>query len=329
MNRMDRRSFLALASALPACTRRPALGSRKLTVGLGSFLSMSPFYLAQERGYFHDAGFEIVTQVTRSSTAGLPLLAQGALDVGFYGSTAGLVNLFAQGARVRIAAAREIMSQCGDSAVLYENKSRFKGGDTSAEAWLGKRVAQQTRGAPADFAFWRFLQHAGVPASGVKRIYTERSAELAALLSGGVDAMVNGFAIPLNFGERQAEFQRNDAPVRLVDGMQYTYVLFSKSLLDADPHIGADFLRAYFRGTREYLAGATPQFFTRWVSDNGLDAQTVAAMCRNTFQADGSVRVDDLQTYLDWLVEEGLAQKTSAVGLVDIRSLNLAHKASA
>jgi hypothetical protein len=95
--------------------------------------------------------------------------------------------------------------------------------------------------------------------------------------------------------------------------------------MDADTELGADFLRTYFRGTREYLAGATPVFLENWVRDNGMDRDLVIKGCRDTFVPDGSISLADLQKYLDWLAERSYIQPLKAEALADSRWLDRAH----
>ena len=324
---MDRRRFLMLpAGAAAACGRARKAGVRKLAVALGPYLAMSPFYLAHERGYFRSAGFDIAIRVTLSATEVMPLLAQGTLDVGFLGSAPSLFNMLAQGARLRIAAAREYVVGCREVGFLYERTARFPAGDGDALAWRGKHVAVQNRGGIDEFAFDALRRRLGVAAGEVKTAYMDKAAALAALLSGGVDAMINGFGLPIDLGARRQEFLRNDAAARLVSGQQYSYILFAKSLLDGDPELGADFLKAYFRGTREYLAGATPDYFERYIRENGLERELVLKTCRTSLVPDGSVRIEDLQKYIDWANQQGYSQPAKAEGMVDLRWLERSHR---
>jgi ABC-type nitrate/sulfonate/bicarbonate transport system substrate-binding protein len=323
---LDRRQFLMLPAAAAACGRARQAGVRKLSVALGSYMSMSPFYVAYERGYFRSAGFDIAIRVTRSATEVMPLLAQGTLDVGFLSSAPSLFNLIAQGARLRIAAAREFASGCTELGILYERQARFPAGDGDARAWRGKRVAVQNRGGMDEFAFDALRRRLGLAADQVKTAYMDKAAALAALLAGGIDAMINPFGLPLDLGPRQPEFLRNAAAARLVSGLQYSYIVFARSLLDGDPQMGADFLQAYFRGAREYLAGATPDYLERWIRENGLNRELVLQTCRTSSIADGSLRMADLQKYADWANEKGYSQPAKAEGMVDLRWLERAHR---
>jgi NitT/TauT family transport system substrate-binding protein len=324
---LDRRRFLLLpAGAAAACSRAGKSGVRKLSVALNSYMAMSPFYVAYERGYFRSAGFDIAIRVTRSATEVMPLLAQGTLDVGFLGSAPSLFNMLAQGARLRIVASREFASPCTELGVLYERKARFPAGDRDARVWRGKRIGVQNRGGISEYAFDAFLKSLSLAKTEVKPSYMDRATGLAALLSGGVDAIMNGFGTPIDLGARREEFLLNDAPAQLISGTQYSYILYAKNVLDGDPEMGADFLKAYFRGTREYLAGATPDFLEKWIRDNGLDRDSVLKVCRNSLVADGSMRTEDLQKYIDWASQQGYSQPAKAETMVDRRWLEMAHR---
>jgi NitT/TauT family transport system substrate-binding protein len=317
----DRRGFLLAAAAAAGCRSGRRGPARKLTVGLGSYHTMSPFYLAYERGYFHDAGLDIQTHVARNTSEAMPLLAQGALDVGLFSLSSGLCNLVAKGAPIRIAAARDCVAECVDVAVLYERKASFPHGDDAGAVWEGKRVALPQRGAVSDYWFDVLRERLKLPPRAVHKMYMDRAAGLAALLSGGVDAMLNGFAFPIDLGARSGEFLRNDTVGHTMQGSQFSYIMFSRKLIEDDPELGADFLRAFFRGTREYVAGATPAFLRNWASENGMDPEAVAHVCRNTVVPGGTVDVADLQKFLDWLADSHYIQPMRAEALADSRWL--------
>jgi NitT/TauT family transport system substrate-binding protein len=100
---------LALAAFLAACAGGPA-GSPSptpltaLRVGLGYIPSVqfAPFYLAQQRGYYRDAGIEVTFQNGQDADI-IPLVGQGGLDIGMADGTS-VIPAVANGIPVRYVA---------------------------------------------------------------------------------------------------------------------------------------------------------------------------------------------------------------------------------
>lgn len=303
--------FLPAAAAVASCTRAPG-PLRKIGVSVGPFHTMSPLYLAHERGYFREAGFDVQLRPTRNAAEALPLVAKGDLDAGFFSLTPASINIMDRGAKVRIAAAREFLSTCAETGMIYQRRDRFPAGGATAEAWRGKRVALATRTSTTDFVLDAWRKHLGLEHDQLERRYLDRAAGLAALFSGGVDAMLNSFSLPINAGEKQSLLEKNDASIRALDGLQYSFIFFSGSFVDAPAELGAAFLAAWFRGCREYLGGATPQFLHRWIEENHMDAPTVLNACRRSLVEDGAVRLADVRRQVEWYVERGYTETMPA-----------------
>src|SRR5581483_2026998 len=93
--------------------------------------------------------------------------------------------------------------------------------------------------------------------------------------------------------------------------------------LDADVRLGAAFLKAYFHGARDFLAGKSPAFMDQFARDNDLDPKLVKAGCRDSFEPDGRLHLEDIQVYLDWMHKNGyVSGAVSAQSLVDTRYLH-------
>jgi hypothetical protein len=75
---MSRRGFLLSSLAAARRGRARKAKMRKLSMAVGSYRTMSPFYLAHERGYFRDAGLDVTIHFIRNGPEALPLLAQAA-----------------------------------------------------------------------------------------------------------------------------------------------------------------------------------------------------------------------------------------------------------
>jgi hypothetical protein len=102
--------------------------------------------------------------------------------------------------------------------------------------------------------------------------------------------------------------------------------LFGRVLLDGDTATGAHFLHAYFRGANEFLHGRTPRFLDEFATKNNLDAKLLRQGCRATFSADGTIDLDDMRRYIQWMAAHDMClANLDAAAFVDNRFLEAAH----
>ena len=328
--KLTRRYFLMTALGTAACNRPKSSARTKLTVSVGPFHTMSPLYVAYERGYFREAGFDLDIRPIRSSAEALPLLAQGVIDLGLFVLTPGICNLAAKGAKIKIAAAREYVSPCAGTGLFYGRKDRFTKPFEDRSQWHGKRISTSSKGSIAHFCFATMMDSMGLKTSDVQLFHLDRAAGVAGLLSGGLDGIANGFGFPLSLGENAALVTVSDVVVtRLLKEFQYSYILFSEKLAGMDPEIGGAFLAAYLRGSHEYVKGATPQYLEQWIEENRMDRKEVLGGCRDSFVVDGSIREGDITKQFQWFLNDGMVERTvPAEQIVDRRWLEVAHRRS-
>jgi NitT/TauT family transport system substrate-binding protein len=325
---MKRRRVLGLvaSAALAAgsgCSRRLVQSSRmKVTVSAGPYLPMSALYLAQELGFFEQAGLDVEIWQSANSVATIPLLAGGKVDVSFLSLNPSFVNAVARGASLSIVAGREIASPgCADVGTWYGNRRAFPRGLADLRQLKGKRLAVGARASIMEFFLDAFLERAGLSFDDVQTVALRGPEASAALVGGKIDAILaNDFDKRL--AEASHEIVLGPRLAQLLPDFQFSYVIFGQRLLAGDAKTGIAFLTGYLRGAREFLAGRTPKFMDEYARLNGLDPKATREACRNTFTPDGSVRLSDLQRFVDWAVRKGYCPKrVGAAQLVDERFL--------
>ena len=112
---MRRRDLLALSPLVwGGCRCREGVARRSLEVASVPHISMSPLYLAEESGYFRDAGLQVaIREVTQTSQI-IPLVAGGELDAAFVTMHTTFLNAAGKGARIRVVAGRNrVVPGCG------------------------------------------------------------------------------------------------------------------------------------------------------------------------------------------------------------------------
>jgi NitT/TauT family transport system substrate-binding protein len=90
------------ATAAPAATARPA--PEPVTVSWVNSLTIAPFFVAADRGYFQEQGIELKLEQVQSAADAIAFLATGQLDASFGAVAVALYNAINQGLNVRVAA---------------------------------------------------------------------------------------------------------------------------------------------------------------------------------------------------------------------------------
>lgn len=96
---------LSLAGCGSAVTGKKddgASGGGKVKVGHLASTLFSPLYVANAKGYFKDAGLELELVPVKSGQDGVPMLANGQLDVMVAGFSAGMFNALHQGLKFKV-----------------------------------------------------------------------------------------------------------------------------------------------------------------------------------------------------------------------------------
>ena len=287
---------------------------------------MSSLYLALESGYFEQAGLKVSIDTVLASAQALPLLAAGQLDASFTPLTPSFMNAVAKGARVKLVAGREFVSPtCGDFGCVYGTRERFPDGIPNFQALRGKRIAVQRAGGMGEMALEMELESAGLEVRDVRVAYMLPLEGLAALASGGVDGVVSQSDVE-KMPRAAANLVKSPGLASILPGFQYSYVFFGRGLLDAEPARGANLLRAYFRATKEFLAGKTPRFMKEYAQSNGMDFEQVRTACRDTFAPDGRIDRNSIERHVRWAAARGYCTTApSYEQLVDTRFLELAN----
>ena len=186
---MDRLKFLTApflcltlltlwVSFLPACKKQPA--TRKYRIGLGPFVGFGPLYLAQQKGFFKDAGIDAELIVLTGLAERNSALKAGRID-----ALAAPVDYFVLSAGNNLTAtiAMAIDESNGADGIVATNNIK-----TVADL-RGKRVAFQ-RGLPSEFFLRALLQQNGLTLNDLKTVDMETAQAGAAFISKQVDAAV-------------------------------------------------------------------------------------------------------------------------------------------
>ncbi|AUR04828.1 ABC-type nitrate/sulfonate/bicarbonate transport system, periplasmic component [Phaeobacter inhibens] len=260
-----RRALAALGSAgAVAGLATPALASkRKIVLGALRFTSHSASFIAQERGYFADAGLDVELRFFQAAAPMSVAIASGDVDYAVTAMSGGLISLADKGAIKVIGGA--LSEEPGiDGQKILVSDAAYQAGITSPAALDGKSFGMTTAGSSFHYMGSRMAQKEGVSLSF--KPLQKVGAIIGALKSGQIDAwsIVPHIAKPL--AGSGAVHIIGDVADYLPD-YQVTTVFTSASNASGEQQMTSDFLSAYSRGVADYNA----TMIDRASGDTGVD----------------------------------------------------------
>ncbi|APX15685.1 ABC transporter substrate-binding protein [Phaeobacter inhibens] len=260
-----RRALAALGSAGAVVgLATPALASkRKIVLGALRFTSHSASFIAQERGYFADAGLDVELRFFQAAAPMSVAIASGDVDYAVTAMSGGLISLADKGAIKVIGGA--LSEEPGiDGQKILVSDAAYQAGITSPAALDGKSFGMTTAGSSFHYMGSRMAQKEGVSLSF--KPLQKVGAIIGALKSGQIDAwsIVPHIAKPL--AGSGAVHIIGDVADYLPD-YQVTTVFTSASNASGEQQMTGDFLSAYSRGVADYNA----TMIDRASGDAGVD----------------------------------------------------------
>jgi NitT/TauT family transport system substrate-binding protein len=296
-------------------------------VGAARRISTSSLHLAEELGYFREAGFDVEILQGGTPLSAVALLAGGKLDVHFGGCNILFLNAVIRGLRLRIVAGRQIASaSCGDVGAIYGLRRTFPHGLTDLTQLRGKRVGVGLAVGIAQFALDAHLASAGLSAKDVTPVNLDFKQNVAALLGGGIDATVGNDDFERDLAS-MPEIVHTGGLSGIYPHFQYSYIIFGRTMLEAGLDSGTRFLSAYLRGVREFARGRTPRFLEQFATDNGLNVKRALATPRDCSASDGAIDRNSLRLLAGWAAQRGYIPRPVDVSeLVDDQFLKRIHE---
>jgi NitT/TauT family transport system substrate-binding protein len=190
---LQRRSWITLLGSTLAAglmLAQPAQAQTKLNVGVLRLTSHAPVYIAFEKGYFKQAGFDVELKYFQASAAMAVAVAGKDVDYGTTSITGGLVNLAEKGAVKVIGGA--LAEQPGvPGAVILASNQAFAAGLTSPTKLAGKTFGTTTAGSSFHYMLSRIAAGEKLEMSSITmKPLQKMGALVGAISSGQIDAWV-------------------------------------------------------------------------------------------------------------------------------------------
>lgn len=332
---ITRRTGLTLLAAFAVA--RPARAAETIRLGLLHTLSPAPLYMAQELGYFRDAGADVQFRFFDAAQPIAAAAVAGDIDVGITALTGGFFSLAGKGELKVIGGGLHEQKGYQGTAVLASRKA-FDAGLTTLDKLPGHSFAITQYGSSFHYMLGRIAETAGFDIKSVTlRPVQQVTNMLAAVRSAQVDATM---AVA---SQAQALDAGGEAKIIAWVGDVVPYQLTALFTTNAMIDKRADALRKFCAGYQRGVA-AYREAFLRFsapgqpVRDALTDAATApiekyvftgdpkaAEKIRDGigwYDAGAALDVDDIRHQVAWFEEQGLVkQHIDPAAIIDTRFL--------
>ncbi|MEH7177868.1 ABC transporter substrate-binding protein [Neobacillus vireti] len=228
------------------------------------------------------------------------------VEVGTGAFTAGLFNLLMEGdSPIRIVADGTQEKKGYPSTALIVTKELYDSGVTTIEALKGKKVGITQNGASVHYMLGKALETAGLTFKDVEVTPLGSLGNIAAALESG---QIDASSLPSTLVEKLVANGQVE--------MQAAGVYFSGKMIE-NKDLAVRFLAGYFESTRYYYNNVLKATDTS-SEDYNLDLQILAkqtsipkegiAKNLNYIDENAEFWAEDLKTWSDWYLENGLIQ---------------------
>jgi len=318
---MRRFAEIALASLLALGLVGPAMAedALKATIGVLRLSSSAPVFIAQDKGYFREAGLEIELKFFDAAQPIAVATTSGDVDVGITAFTAGLYNLAGKGTlKVIGGMSRE---KAGYPLIGYfASNNAYASGLKTPKDLAGKRVAVTQTGSSFHYSLGLLADKYGFKLADVRIVPLQSLSNAAAALKGEtVDAallpvstarklMDDGGAKLLGWVGDETPWQLGAvfaSPKTLANKALVTKLLAALERADREYH---DVILASVVDGRAALNEQTRPLLEIVAKYTNLPVEQVVGNCAY-IDADGRLDVKNVDNQIKWLQAQGFVDK--------------------
>ena len=325
---MMRFARLALAGLLVIAATGLARADEtsRAKVGVLRLSSSAPVFIAQDKGYFRDAGLEIELKFFDAAQPIAVATTSGDVDFGITAFTAGLYNLAGKGTlKVIGGMSRE---KAGYPLIGYfAGNNAYAAGLKTPKDLAGKRIAVTQVGSSFHYSLGLLADKYGFKLSGIKVLPLQSLSNAAAALKGEtVDAallpvstarklMDDGSAKLLGWVGDETPWQLGAvfaSPKSLADKSLVTKLLGALARADREYH---DVILAAVTGGKAPINDKTKPLLEIIAKYTNLPVEQVVGNCAY-IDPDGKLDVANVGNQIEWLREQGLVDKGFGVDAI-------------
>ena len=309
----NRQHFLAGAAALGTAAALPtvarAQSGKALTIGYVPSTLFAPVFVAQERGYLHDAGFNATLTPIVAGQDAMALVAQSQMDVATAGLSAAFFNAINRALDVKFVASTGYQPAKGHPTALMMRQDLYDAGAHDASSLKGKKVGWLgNAGATSGYYVALILRKFGLTIKDITALNIPAPDQQVALEHKAVDAMFCAAPFTALFAEKKLAQIVGSAPV----GISGTGIFFGPTLLN-DPPTASAVMKAFRRGAADIVGSGylKPENLAAMAKYTGQPVDLIKTTDRYDFKPDLRIDRNTLLDMQNEFITQGiLAYKT-------------------
>ncbi|HWP29618.1 MAG TPA: ABC transporter substrate-binding protein [Chloroflexota bacterium] len=298
----------------------------KVRWGGQSVLTDSAVYIAEDQGYFREAGIDFEYVNFSSASEIVPSVANNQLDIGAVSPNVATLNALARGAELKLVADRGVLRPGFGWSALVVRTDLIESGRYRTPADLrGLRVAITPPVGVTSIAVAvaRLLEREGLTEDAVEFIALPFPDMNPALANRSIDAAVHSeplMAIALRQGLAVKVLGFDE----VYPNQQIGVVAYGESFVHSQPEAARRFMVAYLRGLRDFVDAFTKGRNREAVVESLArhtavkDLTMYEAMVPTGFNPDGYINVESIAADQEWFISQGkLAQRVDLARVID------------
>jgi NitT/TauT family transport system substrate-binding protein len=318
--------LMALTVVVAASSEGRCQEPLKAKIGVLRLSSSAPVFIAQDKGYFKEAGLDIELKFFDAAQPIAVATTSGDVDFGVTAFTAGLYNLAGKGTlKVIGGMSRE---KAGYPLIGYfASNSAYAAGLKTPKELAGKRIAVTQVGSSFHYSLGLLADKYGFKLADVKVLPLQSLSNAAAALKGeSVDAallpvstaralMDSDGAKLLGWVGDETPWQLGAvfaSPKTLANGAMVTKLLGAVVRADREYH---DVILASVKGGKADINDKTKPLLEIIAKYTNLPVEQVVGNCAY-IDPDGKLDVKNVANQISWLQEQGFVDKGFAVDAI-------------
>lgn len=282
----------------------------KLRVLSYPYLSLAPFFIADEEGFFTEQGIQIEFIKMSDTTAALPALIKGDLDVWAGFINPGCLNAIARGTNIRMVADKGQLTSgtCAYVALLARRGLIEEKKLNKPSQLKGQRFAINRDSAVTGFFLDKIIDHAHLTMDDVQIVLLPPEVRLEAFGKGSIDVTL--VSEPWVTRILQSGHAVEWIPIQqIIPDFQYSVILIGPNILEKNTEAGKLFMVAYLKAVRQINHGKTERNLKILVKHTGLDQEFLKKVCWPFLQNDGKINIESVLDFQAWAVKRGFLDK--------------------
>lgn len=290
------------------------------------YLTLMPFYIAAEEGYFNEQNLGVEFVQLGRDTELMTALARGQVDIAGGMLTANELTLIAKGVPIRmVASLGDLAPDACSYAALIVRREHLESGAVEDRERIRRLRFDANVVLPFGYFLDEFLRPFDLTTDDLDIIDLPSPAALAAIADGSIDVTID--SEPFISQHLESDDLAVWMPIEeIVPGYVFTALRYGPTILKDRPEVGERFAVAMLKAIRQYNLGKTARNLEIVERASGLSPERVAAACWPVTGGDARVDPAVFRGYQEWNVSHGFVDRIlSDDELVDRRFFDHAN----